>query len=202
MTNNIKLCLASCSKQREQLLAQICVIPDNIITTNVDETFLPKEKPHNYVTRIAQTKALVTKELYDEFNNSIILTADTIVACGRRILTKTKDISKATTTLELLSGRRHKVYTSVVIYYQQKWYQKLAISTVVFKRLMKSEITDYLQLNEWPGKSGCYAIQGYAGKWVKFLSGSYSNVVGLPLFEVSQMLNSIGYFNTTTLLHE
>ena len=183
------LILASASKARLELLESVGISPDKILNTNIDETPKKSEKPLDYVSRIALEKNKSVKKKKIE----IVLTADTIVALGRRILQKPNDEEEALYFLNLLSGRRHKVYTSICIFYKEKYYQKNVKTTVKMKRLSDDEKKCYLLTDEWKGKAGGYSIQGAASYFFPFISGSYSNVVGLPLTETVGMLLGIGF---------
>ena len=182
------LILASASKARLELLESVGISPDKILNTNIDETPRKSEKPLDYVSRIAleKNKAVKKKKL------EIVLTADTVVALGRRIIQKPNDKEEALYFLNLLSGRRHKVYTSICIFAKEKYYQKNVTTTLKMKRLSDDEKKCYLLSDEWKGKAGGYSIQGAASYFFPFISGSYSNVVGLPLTETVGMLIGIG----------
>ena len=183
--------LASSSKRRLELLSQIGVKPDLILSPNIDEKIFSKELPHIYVKRMSLEKNRVFQPKYPE---SIILTADTVVSVGRRILPKTMDINKAEECLKLISGRRHKVFTSFTLHTPHTSLKTKTIKSIIkFKRLHPDEISYYLASKEWEGKAGGYAIQGIAASFINFISGSYSNVVGLPLAELYRLLISIGY---------
>jgi septum formation protein len=183
--------LGSNSERRFNLLKQIGVKPDLILNPNINEEILLKELPINYVKRMAIEKNNIFQNQYYQ---SIILTADTIVSVGRRILPKAINAKHAEECLELISGRRHKVFTSFCLFSPDHSLKiKTVTSIVKFKKLDKKEISNYIESNEWEGKAGGYAIQGIAASFINFLSGSYSNVVGLPLAELYRMLLSIGY---------
>ena len=183
--------LASSSQRRLELLSQIGVKPDLILSPNIDEKIFSNELPHIYVKRMSLEKNRVFQKKYSE---SIILTADTVVSVGRRILPKTMDINTADECLKLLSGRRHKVFTCITIYSPNNSLKIKTIQSIIkFKRLHPDEISYYLASKEWEGKAGGYAIQGIAASFINFISGSYSNVVGLPLAELYRVLISIGY---------
>jgi septum formation protein len=183
--------LASSSKRRLELLCQIGVKPDLILSPSIDEKTFCKELPHIYVERMSLEKNRVFQQKYPK---SIILTADTVVSVGRRILPKTMDIISAEECLKLISGRRHKVFTSFTLYTPQNSLKiKTTQSIIKFKRLHPDEVSYYLASKEWKGKAGGYAIQGIAASFINFISGSYSNVVGLPLAELYKALISIGY---------
>ena len=183
--------LASSSKRRLELLSQIGVKPDLILSPNINEEIFSKELPPIYVKRMSLEKNRAFQQKYPE---SIILTADTVVSVGRRILPKTTDRNTAEKCLKLISGRRHKVFTSFTLYTPDNSLRtKTTQSVVKFKRLHSDEINNYLASKEWEGKAGGYAIQGIAAVFINFLSGSYSNVVGLPLAELYRAMISIGY---------
>ena len=183
--------LGSGSKRRSDLLKQIGINPDMIIPPDINEIIKSKEIPINYVKRMAVEKNIIFQEQYNE---SIILTADTIVSLGKRVLPKAVNKEIAETCLKQLSGRRHKVYTSFAISAPNNILRTKTVQSIVkFKRLDVKEILYYLDSNEWEGKAGGYAIQGVAASFINFISGSYSNIVGLPLAEVYRMLLSVGY---------
>jgi septum formation protein len=186
-----KLVLASASPRRLELLAQIGVVPDAVDPAEIDETPLKAELPAPYVLRLAQGKAAVVAPRHPD---AFILAADTIVACGRRILGKPEDENAACRFLTLLSGRRHRVYGGVaVITPDGRVVTRRVVSQVAFKRLSDRELAGYLATGEWGGKAGGYAIQGHGATLVSWMQGSYSNVVGLPLYEVAQLLTGLGY---------
>ena len=183
--------LGSSSSRRLVLLNQIGIKPDLILSPNIDEKIFSKELPRLYVERMSIEKNKVFQQKYYE---SIILTADTVVSVGRRILPKTMDINTAEKCLQLISGRRHKVFTSFTLYTPDNSPKTKTIQSILkFKRLHPDEISYYLSSKEWEGKAGGYAIQGIAASFINFISGSYSNVVGLPLAELYRALISIGY---------
>jgi len=183
--------LASGSSRRSDLLEQIGIKPDLILSPDIDESPEAKELPLSYVKRLALKKNIVFRNKYP---NSIILSADTIVSIGRMILPKAENIVMAEMCLRKLSGRRHKVYTSFVLSDSNNVVKTKTVQSIVkFKRLDEKEILFYLRTNEWEGKAGGYAIQGFASSFTNFISGSYSNIVGLPLAELYRMLISIGY---------
>ena len=183
--------LGSGSKRRLELLSQIGVKPDLVLSPNIDEKVLSKELPYIYVERMSLEKNRVFQQQYSQ---SIILTADTIVSIGRRILPKTMDANTAKECLKLISGRRHKVFTSFTLHTPYNSCKTKTIQSIIkFKRLHSDEISYYLASKEWEGKAGGYAIQGIAASFINFISGSYSNVVGLPLAELYRALISIGY---------
>ena len=183
--------LASSSQRRLELLSQIGINPDLILSPNIDEKIFSKELPRIYVERMSLEKNRVFQQKYPQ---SIILTADTVVSVGRRILPKTMDVNLAEECLKLISGRRHKVFTSFTVYTPNNSIKTKTIQSIIkFKRLHPDEISYYLATKEWEGKAGGYAIQGTAALFINFISGSYSNVVGLPLAELYRVLISIGY---------
>jgi septum formation protein len=186
-----KLVLASASARRLALLAQIGVTPDAVFSPMVDETPQRSELPRALALRLAHAKAEAAAKA---FPDAWILAADTVVACGRRILPKAETMAEARAALDLLSGRRHRVYTGVVVRAPDgRTAKRLVTSIVAFARLTEQDKARYLESGEWQGKAGGYAIQGRAERFVRFLSGSHSNVVGLPLFETAQLLRGFGY---------
>ena len=192
-TKNLKFILGSSSPRRLELLKQINFYPNEIFKPEINEDPQKKELPILYVKRMAREKMDVVKK---KFPNDLILTADTIVYVGRRIIDKTNEQSKAIKFLELLSGRRHRVSTAFNLYCKDKIDSLRVVTSVVkMKRLTDNEIKSYIETNEWKGKAGAYGIQGSAEKFIQFIFGSYTNVVGLPLNQVYGSLNSIGYGN-------
>ncbi|GHF17736.1 Maf-like protein [Kordiimonas sediminis] len=184
----IPLILASASPRRRDLLAQIGVVPNAIDPADIDETPRAGERPKEYAERIAQEKAALVATRHA---GSLILAADTVVACGHRILPKAEDEATARRCLSLLSGRKHRVISGISIVTKDGVQHTKSVSTsVTFKRLSASEMKQYLADGDWHGKAGGYAIQGPAATFVRFLSGSYSSVVGLPLFEVGHWLEA------------
>jgi septum formation protein len=183
------LVLASASPRRLALLAQIGVVPDRVIATDIDETPLRDELPRHHAIRLARAKA--TKAAVSD---CYVLAADTVVAAGRRILPKAETEADARRCLALLSGRRHRVITAVVLRGPHASSgERIVESAVAFSRLSERQIAGYLACEEWRGKAGGYAAQGRAALFIRFLSGSYSNVVGLPLFETAQLLRGLGW---------
>ena len=191
------LVLASASPRRLSILGQVGIEPDTLRPTSIDETPKRNEPPRAYVTRVAKEKARAAQKSIDEdpnFAGSFILSADTIIAVGRRILIKPELVEEAARMLQLLSGRSHRVYTCVcLITPNRKLRHRIVETRVRFKHLSPEEIDCYLVSNEWRGKAGGYAIQGMAGAFIERLVGSYTNVVGLPLTEVINMLRGEGY---------
>ncbi len=192
-----KLVLASGSPRRLALLQQAGIEPDALLPADVDETPLRSESPRELVKRLARTKAEVARRTArnrDDLRNAFILAADTVVTVGRRILPKAEVFDEAAACLRLLSGRTHRVYTSVcVVSLKDHLRERLVETRLRFKRLSRNEFESYLASGEWRGKAGGYAIQGRAECFVRFLSGSHSNVVGLPLFETAQLLRGAGW---------
>ena len=183
--------LGSSSKRRLELLSQIGIKPDLVLSPNINEEIFSKELPRIYVKRMSLEKNIAFQQKYPE---SLILTADTVVSVGRRILPKTMDRNMAEECLKLISGRRHKVFTSFTLHSPNNSLKTKTIQSIIkFKRLHPDEISYYLATKEWEGKAGGYAIQGIAASFINFISGSYSNVVGLPLAELYRLLISIGY---------
>lgn len=183
------LILASASPRRKQLLAQAGYVPDVIAAAEIDETPHKGELPIPYVKRMAKEKAAV---IFAKHPDAVILAADTVVACGRRILPKAEDENTARKCLHQLSGRKHRVYTVVCIQTSKKNLTKLVMTHVSFRRLDKKDIDAYIASREWEGKAGGYAIQGLAETFIPRINGSYSNVVGLPIAETSTMLANTG----------
>ena len=183
------LVLASSSPRRRELLARIGVVPARIASPDIDETPLKGELPRDYVARLAKGKALAVDRAADE----VVLAGDTTVAVGRRILEKPADEADLRRMLALLSGRRHHVYSGVCVVGTDGKARVRVVDTVVaFKVLNAAEIDWYVECGEGMGKAGGYAIQGRAETFVRFLSGSHSNVVGLPIFETGVLLGSAG----------
>jgi septum formation protein len=194
MVRRPKLILASGSPRRVSLINQAGIEPDALRPADVDETPLQGELPRVCANRLAYAKAAtalagvgVDDDVYDAF----ILAADTVVAVGRRILPKPELVDEAAQCLRLLSGRNHRVYTALCLITPKRKYRQRVVETRVrFKRLSSEDIESYLGSGEWRGKAGGYAIQGRAARFIAFVSGSYSNVVGLPLFETVALLKA------------
>ena len=185
------LILASDSPRRLLLLHQMGLSPDLIFPAHIDETPKYKEKPSAVAKRLAMEKASYAADINP---NCWILSADTVVGCGRRYLGKARNISEAETFLRILSGRRHKVASGVCFVSPKKQiYSKIVYTTVKFKRLSERELCDYLESREWEGKAGGYAIQSMAETFISWISGSYSNVAGLPIYETSSMMRGAGF---------
>jgi septum formation protein len=191
--NRAPLILASSSPRRLALLRQVGVIPDRIAAPEVDETPLARELPQAHALRLAAAKAADVAARPDAAG-AYVLAADTVVACGRRILGKADDALAAERFLRLLSGRRHRVYTGVEVVAPDGRRAVRAVMTMVrFKRLDERAIAGYLASGEWRGKAGGYAIQGRAEAFVPSINGSWSNVVGLPLVTTLDLLHGLGW---------
>lgn len=187
----VSFVLASQSPRRLELLKQIGVAVDEVDPAHVDETAYKDETPRELALRLGCAKALAVRERHPE---AIVLAADTVVGVGRRNLPKAEDEQTARDCLKLLSGRRHRVFGGIcIIGADGREHARVVQSIVGFKSLSPSEIDAYIASQDWHGKAGGYAIQGLAAAYIRYLSGSYSNVVGLPLFEVSQILQGIGF---------
>ncbi|MBL1406364.1 MAG: septum formation inhibitor Maf [Hyphomicrobiales bacterium] len=197
MLGRPKLVLASGSPRRLQLLQQAGVEPDFLSPADVDETPLKSEAPRSLAKRLAKLKAEVAMENVErseEMKGSLILAADTVVAVGSRVLPKAEMLDEASWCLRLLSGRSHRVYTGITLVTPKGAMRHRLVETRVrFKRLSRQEMEAYLASGEWRGKAGGYAIQGLAGSFVVKLAGSYTNVVGLPLYETISLLTGEGY---------
>ena len=184
------LVLASASSRRRALLGQIGYAPDVVEPAELDEAALPGELPEAHAARLAKAKAEAVAVRHP---GAFVLGADTVVACGRRILGKAETEESARRCLTLLSGRRHRVCGGVTaIDPSGRAVSRLVRTAVTFKRLAVEEVAAYLACGEWRGKAGGYAIQGRAAAYVRFVGGSYSNVVGLPLHETYQLLAGLG----------
>jgi septum formation protein len=165
------------------------VVPDAVVATDIDETPLKDELPRQAALRLARAKAAAAAT-----PGAFVLAADTVVGVGRRILPKAASADEARTCLALLSGRRHHVWSAVVVVAPDgRRGERLTDSVVAFARLTAQQIETYLASGEWNAKAGGYAIQGRAAAHIRWLSGSYSAVVGLPLFETAQLLRGLGY---------
>lgn len=187
----LRLILASASPRRLALLGQIGVVPDAVRAADLDETPRKNELPREHALRLAREKAEAVAALEP---GALVLGADTVVACGRRILPKAETETEARQCLALLSGRAHRVYTAVALIHPDgRRAERVSESRLVFKRLAAGEIDAYLACGEWRGKAGGYAIQGHAATFVRLLTGSHSGVVGLPLFETGALLAGAGF---------
>lgn len=185
------LVLASASPRRLELLTRIGLVPGLVEPADVDETPRPRELPGELALRLARDKASTVAARHP---GAWVLGADTVVACGRRVLVKAGDASAARRCLALLSGRRHRVHGGVsIVDPDGRQRARRVTTTVSFKRLTAGEIDGYIASNEWRGKAGGYAIQGLAGVFVTAVNGSYFNVVGLPLYETLSLLRGSGF---------
>jgi septum formation protein len=181
--------LASASPRRLALLEQIGMTPERVISTDVDETPLKDELPRALARRLAKAKAEAGALAAPD---AIVLAADTVVACGRRILPKAESEAQARACLTLLSGRAHIVMTALALHTPEGLRERLVETRVRFKRLTAQEIDAYVATGEWAGKAGGYGIQGRAERFVLALNGSFSAVVGLPLYETAALLEGAG----------
>jgi septum formation protein len=197
MIGRPKLVLASGSPRRLGLVNQAGLDPDALRPAEIDETPKKGELPRACATRLARAKAeaaLASIRVDEELKGAFIIAADTVVAVGRRILPKAELLDEASQCLRLLSGRNHRVYTGLcVVTPKESFRQRLVETRVRFKRLSEEDIEAYLASGEWRGKAGGYAIQGLAGSFAVKLVGSYTNVVGLPLYETVTLLGGEGY---------
>jgi septum formation protein len=185
------LILASASPRRLALLRQVGIEPQEVVPAEIDERPRRRELPRDYARRMAVAKAAAVA---DKGSQGFILAADTVVALGRRILPKAEDTAIAKECLAKLSGRSHLVLGALCVRAPDgRGAERLVTTRVTFKRLSAREIEDYLSSGEWQGKAGGYAIQGRAGAFVTKLSGSYPNVVGLPLLETVALLDGLGW---------
>lgn len=180
--------LGSGSPRRLELLGQLGVIPDAVSPPDIDETPLPRELPRNYCRRVTREKVQAISSATDD----IVLCADTTVALGRRIMGKPENAGQAAEFLLALSGRRHKVITAVAVRRGDKLWERDVVSQVQMKRLSDEELNAYLASGDWDGKAGGYAIQGPAGAFIPWISGSFTGIVGLPLSETAMLLKAAG----------
>ncbi len=193
-TGSARFVLASSSPRRLALLRQVAYPPDRVLAPAVDETPLPRELPRHYAARLARLKAEAVARRLGGEEGWYLLAADTVVACGRRILPKTESEEEVRACLALLSGRRHRVYGGVhLLRWDGRRAARVVTTRVKFKRLSREETEEYIASGEWRGKAGGYAIQGLAAAFVPEIYGSYTNVVGLPLVETVNMLRGLGY---------
>ena len=197
MIGRPKLVLASGSPRRLSLLNQAGIEPDSLQPAEVDELPIKGELPRALATRLARAKAetaLASIKIDEELRGSYILAADTVVAVGRRILPKADLLDEAAQCLRLLSGRNHRVHTGVCLVTPKEGFrQRLVETRVRFKRLSEQDIEAYLASGEWRGKAGGYAAQGLAGSFIVKIVGSYTNIVGLPLYETATLLSGEGF---------
>lgn len=190
-SETVSLVLASASPRRLDLLVQVGIVPDIIDPAHVDETPQPRELPERLALRLAAAKAGAVAARH---RGAWVLGADTVVACGRRVVPKPATHAEARRCLDLLSGRRHRVWGGIAVATPDgRMHQRRALTIVTFKRMHDREIASYVESEEWRGKAGGYAIQGIAARFVRALNGSYSNVVGLPLYETCALLDGLGF---------
>ncbi len=185
----MRLILGSASPRRLELLAQLGVVPDAVFPPDIDEAPLRAELPRPYAERIALEKVHAIAADPDD----IVLCADTTVALGRRILGKPADAGQAAEFITSLAGRRHQVITAVTVRRGARVWAKVSESAVKMKRLSDAELNSFLAGGDWRGKAGGYAIQGAAGAFIPWISGSFSGIVGLPLAETAALLAAAGY---------
>jgi septum formation protein len=197
MIGRPKLVLASGSPRRLSLLNQAGIEPDSLQPAEIDEIPVKGELPRALANRLAREKAqvaLASIRIDEELRGSYIIAADTVVAVGRRVMPKADMLEDAAACLRLLSGRNHRVYTGIcLVTPKESFRQRLVETRVRFKRLSNEDMEGYLASGEWRGKAGGYAIQGLAGTFVVKMVGSYTNVVGLPLYETMSLLSGEGY---------
>jgi septum formation protein len=180
-----RLVLASASPRRLALLGQIGIIPDAVVAADIDEAPRPKERPRALALRLARAKAQAVDE-----PDAVVIAGDTVVALGRRLLGKPRDQAEARAFLELLSGRSHRVLTGVAVAANGALRARVVETRVAFKVLSQTEIETYIESGEWRGKAGAYGVQGRAERFVISIVGSYSNIVGLPLFETANLIEA------------
>jgi septum formation protein len=190
------LILASASPRRLELLGRIGITPDSVNPADIDEAPMKREHPRRYVLRMATEKhAAIAKD----HPMSFCLAADTVVCLGRRILGKPEAEVEARSFLKMLSGRRHRVLTAIAVSAPfddgqlPQVVTRVVDASVKFSRLHETAIDEYIATGEWQGKAGGYAIQGYAARYIQWMEGSYTGIVGLPCFEVAQVLAGLGY---------
>lgn len=192
MKSKSLLILASASPRRVELLKQSGITPDKISPADIDETPLKGELPGPHALRLAIAKAEKLKT-----NTHFVLAADTVVACGRRTLPKAETNDDVQSCLGLLSGRRHKVFGGIALITPDgKTISRIVTTSVQFKKLSSSEMDDYIESGEGIGKAGGYAIQGLAAGYIKSINGSYSNIVGLSIYDTLQMLKGNGFWTS------
>ncbi|HEX5008062.1 MAG TPA: Maf family nucleotide pyrophosphatase [Hyphomonadaceae bacterium] len=191
LAGKARLVLASASPRRLALLEQIGLKPDIVAPSEIDETPLKQERPRQLALRLAVEKGRAAKATH---GGDFVLSADTVVACGRRILPKAETQDEARACLDTLSGRAHDVITGIAVLAPDgREASRVVESRVTFKRLSREEIEGYIAVGEWRGKAGGYAIQGRAAALITDISGSYSGIVGLPLHETACLLEGLGY---------
>jgi septum formation protein len=188
-SSKLRLVLGSGSPRRKELLAQLGIVPDAILPPDIDEDPQRGELPRPYCVRLAREKVMAVQAGPED----IVLCADTTVALGRRILGKPGNAGEAAAFLTLLGGRRHQVITAVAVRRGARIWTRESVSAVKMKRLSDAELNTYLQGGDWQGKAGGYAIQGAAGAFIPWISGSFTGIVGLPLAETAALLQAAGY---------
>lgn len=186
----MNLILASSSVRRRELLERIGYKVDHICSPDIDETPLKKEKPRILAMRLAKEKAL---KIAADFPNDYVVAGDTVCAVGRYILPKALEIEDAELCLSKLSGRRHRVYSGIAVAYKGKCVVKCGESIVKFKQMTNQEKKEFIESREWYGKAGGYGIQGLAARFIKWISGSESNIAGLPCYEAYCLLKGMGF---------
>jgi septum formation protein len=184
----MRLILGSGSPRRRELLAQLGLVPDAIVSPDIDETPRKGELPRSYCNRMALEKAAAIRAVPGD----VVLSADTTVALGRRILGKAADAAEAAGFLMAMSGRRHTVITAIAVKAGDRTWQRDVVTKVRMKRLSDDEISAYLRSGDWQGKAGAYAIQGPAGAFIPWIEGSFSAVMGLPVAETATLLAAAG----------
>ncbi len=184
-----RLILGSGSPRRLELLSVLGIAPDAVSPPDIDEEPRKGELPRPYCARIAAEKVAAVPAGADD----VVLCADTTVAMGRRILGKPADEAEAEAFLSALSGRRHRVYTAVAVRQGERTWERVAEARVRMKRLSRDELRAYLATGDWQGKAGGYSIQGPAGAFIPWISGSYTAIVGLPLAETATLLSAAGW---------
>lgn len=185
----MRLILGSASPRRREILAQMGVTPDVVIAPDIDENPAKGELPRPYAARLAREKVLSIAAGPDD----VVLCADTTVALGRRILGKPENAGQAAEFLLSLGGRRHVVITAVAVRRGEKVWARESISQVKMKRISDVELNAYLAGGDWQGKAGAYGIQGVAGAFIPWISGSFTGIMGLPIAETAAMLATAGY---------
>jgi septum formation protein len=185
----MRLILGSGSPRRKELLAGLGIVPDLILSPDIDEDPRKGELPRPYALRLAQEKAMAVPAGPED----VVLCADTTVALGRRILGKPADAGEAAAFLTALGGRRHQVITAIAVRRGDRVLSRESLSTVKMKRLSDAELNGYLASGEWQGKAGGYGIQGLAGALIPWISGSFTGIMGLPVAETAALLAAIGY---------
>lgn len=186
----MRLILGSASPRRHDLLSQLGLTPDAVTPPDIDETPKKGELPRPYCARLAREKAAAVPGAGPD---DVVLCADTTVALGRRILGKPADAGEAAAFLTALGGRRHQVITAVAVRRGDRVWSRESVSAVKMKRLSDTELNSYLDSGEWRGKAGGYAIQGRAGAFIPWITGSFTGIVGLPLAETAALLAAAGY---------